>query len=153
MIKKCVVCGAEFKCSPTDNILTCSPECSRKRRGELLTGKVVKAETRKKLSEIAKSKGMTENLKKGTPAAQKSPKSGRFGTNVNAKDWVLISPTGKKYECHSLTNFIRKNPDLFEIDGSDEAVNRFANGIRVIKGNIRHNRRGQTFHGWTVEIK
>ena len=153
MIKKCVVCGKEYKCPPTNNVLTCSPECSRKRRSELLTGKEVKAETREKLSEIAKERGFTDNLRKGTPAAQKSPKVGRFDTNVNAKDWILISPAGKRYECHSLKNFIRKNPEIFGIGGTDEEVEKIANGLRAIKCNILHNRKGQSFHGWTIEIK
>ena len=153
MIKKCVVCGKEYSCSPTDKILTCSSECSRKRRSESLKGKEVKQHTREKLSEIAKGKGYTENLKKGTPAALKSPRSGRFETNVNAKDWILISPAGVRYECHSLSNFIRNNPDIFGMDGSDEEVRKFTNGLRAIKCNILHNRRGQSFHGWTIEIK
>lgn len=115
--------------------------------------KKLSEETKAKLSQIAKSRGMTDNLRKGTAAAQKSPKAGRFETNFNAKDWVLISPTGVRYECHSLNNFIRQNPDLFEIDGSDKEVRRIANGIRAIKCNILHDRRGQTYFGWTVEIK
>lgn len=119
----------------------------------MLTGREIKSETRKKLSEKAKEKGYRDNLKKGTPAAMKSPKMGRFDTNVNAKDWILISPAGKRYECHSLMNFVRNNPDIFGIDGSDDEVGKFANGLRTIKCNILHNRKGQTFHGWTIEIK
>lgn len=153
MIKKCVVCGKEYKCPPTNNVLTCSPECSRKRRSELLTGREIKVETRQKQSEKAKERGFTDNLKKGTPAALKSPKSGRYDTNINAKEWVLISPAGKRYKCRSLMNFVRNNPDIFGIDGSNEAVKKFANGLRSIKCNILHDRRGQTFHGWTIEIK
>ena len=42
--------------------------------------------------------GKTANLALGTPAAQKSPKSGKFLTNVNAKDWHLISPDGKEFK-------------------------------------------------------
>ena len=47
----------------------------------------------------------------GTPAAQKSPKSGKFLTNVNAKDWHLISPDGKEYKFHSLNFWLRENGD------------------------------------------
>ena len=42
--------------------------------------------------------GKTANLALGTPAAQKSPKSGKFLTNINAKDRHLISPDGKEYK-------------------------------------------------------
>ena len=30
MIKKCVICGKEFKCTPSRNIVTCSYECRLK---------------------------------------------------------------------------------------------------------------------------
>lgn len=120
----------------------------------MLTGREVKGETREKLSEKAKERGFTDNLKKGTPAARSSPKSGRFETNVSAKEWILLSPEGTEYKCRNLKNFIRTNPVLFGIDGSDDkAVERVAAGFRTIKGNILHSRRGQTYHGWTVEIQ
>lgn len=153
MIKKCVICGAEFKCSPSDKIVTCSPECRSKRRSDVLKGRIISDETKKKISQKASQQDRSAMLSKGTPAAQMSPKSGRFDTNINAKDWVLISPEGKRYECHSLINFIRKNPDLFGLDGSEESAKRFAHGIMTIKGNILHNRKGQTHFGWTVDVK
>ena len=153
MIKKCVVCGKEYKCPPTNNVLTCSPECSRKRRSELLKGKEFKAETRQKLSEKAKERGFTDNLKKGTSAAMKSPKMGRFDTNVNAKDWVLISPEGKIYECHSLSNFVRQNPEIFDIDGSEKECNRIINGLKTIKSHTKLGKKGQSYYGWTVDIE
>lgn len=34
--------------------------------------------------------------------AKRSPKSGRFETNVNAKEWHLVSPEGKHYQFRSL---------------------------------------------------
>ena len=40
----------------------------------------------------------------GTEAVHASPNSGRFVTDVNAIDWVLISPEGVRYECHNLKN-------------------------------------------------
>lgn len=33
--KKCVVCGREFFCSPSDKITTCSPECRKARQSSL----------------------------------------------------------------------------------------------------------------------
>lgn len=153
MIKKCLVCGKEFKCSPSDKIVTCSRQCLSIRRGQVSRGRKLSNKARANMSEAAKKKESYDNLKKGTPAAQKSPKSGRFDTNINAKDWVLISPEGIRYECHSMINFIRKNPELFGINGDDESVNRCAAGIRTIKGNILHGRRGHTYHGWTVIVK
>lgn len=152
MIKKCIICGSEFKCSPSDKIVTCSPECRSKRRSAVLKGHSVSDKTRKKLSQKALQHDRSAILCRGTPAAQKSPKSGRFDTNINAKDWIIISPTGEKYECHSLKNFIRKNPKLFDIDGSDKEVYRISKGFYTIKRNTMLNRRGQSYYGWTVEI-
>lgn len=152
MIKKCVVCGKEFKASPSAKIITCSKECLKIRRGQVSRGRKMPQAAIERISEVAKARGLTDNLKKGTLASMKSPKSGRFDTNINAKDWTLISPSGEMYKCHSMTNFIRKNPQLFDIDGSDEEVNRVAAGFRVIKANTKFNRKGQSYHGWTVEI-
>ena len=152
MIKKCIVCGKEFKAPPSAKKITCSKECLKIRRGQVSQGRKIPSTTIAALSSSAKQRGFTENLKKGTPAAMASPKAGRFDTNINAKDWTLISPFGETYKCHSLTNFIRKNPQLFDIDGSDEEVNRVAAGIRSIKGNMKHNRRGHSYHGWTLEL-
>ena len=152
MIKNCLVCGKELQASPSDKIVTCSKECLKIRRSQISRGKKMSETAVERMSARAKSRGFTDNLKKGTQAAMASPKAGRFDTNINAKDWILISPFGETYKCHSLTNFIRKNPQLFDIDGSDEEVNRVAAGIRTIKGNMKHNRRGHSYHGWTLEL-
>ena len=152
MIKKCIVCGKKFKAPPSAKKVTCSKECLKIRRSQISRGKKMSETAVERMSARAKSRGFTDNLKKGTQAAMASPKAGRFDTNINAKDWILISPFGETYKCHSLTNFIRKNPQLFDIDGSDEEVNRVAAGIRTIKGNMKHNRRGHSYHGWTLEL-
>ncbi len=152
MIKKCIVCGKEFKAPPSAKKVTCSKACLKIRRSQINRGKKMSETAVERMSAWAKSQGFTDNLKKGTQAAMASPKSGRFDTNINAKDWILISPFGETYKCHSLINFIRKNPQLFDIDGSDEEVNRVAAGIRSIKGNMKHNRRGHSYHGWTLEL-
>lgn len=153
MIKKCLVCGKEFQASPSDKIVTCSKECLKIRRSQISRGKKMSETAVERMSARAKSRGFTDNLKKGTQAAMASPKAGRFETNVSAKSWILISPSGERYECQNLMCFIRKNPQLFDIDGCDEEVNRVAAGIRTIKGNMRHNRRGHSYHGWTLELK
>lgn len=152
MIKNCLVCGKEFQASPSAKKVTCSKECLKIRRSQISRGKKMSETAVERMSARAKSRGFTDNLKKGTQAAMASPKAGRFDTNINAKDWILVSPFGETYKCHSLTNFIRKNPQLFDIDGSDEEVNRVAAGIRSIKGNMKHNRRGHSYHGWTLEL-
>lgn len=152
MIKKCVVCGKEFKSPPSDKTITCSKECRSIRRGQVSRGRKLSEKARANISEAAKKKGFTENLKKGTPSAQKSPKSGRFETNVSAKEWTIISPFGDEYHCRNLSEFIRKNPELFDIDGSEAEWRRIYAGFKTIKRNTRLGKRGQSYHGWTVEI-
>lgn len=70
-------------------------------------------------------------LPKSLEAAKKSPKSGRFVTNVNAIDWHLISPEGKEYRFHSLQLWLRENgerlfgckPDTKEFDNVRSGLN------------------------------
>lgn len=62
---------------------------------------------------LGKSRGYTKNLQKGVDGAKKSPNSGAFETNVNAKHWVLKAPDGKLYEIDNLANFIRERGDDF----------------------------------------
>lgn len=150
MQAKCIVCGREFTKSPSDNVLTCSPECSRRRRSEVLAGHSVSDEAREKISRAAKERGFTKNLAKGTPAARKSPKSGRFETNASAKAWSLISPDGRQFDFTNLNNWIREHADLFGEEPTDDNVRRISAGFRVVKRNIKLNRGCQTYKGWTV---
>lgn len=153
MIKKCIVCGKEFSAPPSAKKITCSKECLKIRRSQINRGKKMSETAVERMSAWAKSRGFTDNLKKGTQAAMASPKAGRFETNVSAKDWILISPSGERYECRNLMCFIRKNPHLFCIDGSnDDEVYRISAGFRTIKRNIRLNRKGQSYLGWTLEL-
>ena len=68
--------------------------CSKIFRSRKHLGKrnVWNQESRKKLS----ARGQTDNLRMGAEAAMKSPKSGAFEANVNAKIWVLRSPDKRK---------------------------------------------------------
>ena len=86
MIRTCVVCGKEFKCSPSDKIVTCSKECSRINKSYTHKGKSNKwsEESKEKL----RHKGRTANLEKGTEA--------------NTKIWKLTSPEGRIYICKNL---------------------------------------------------
>lgn len=152
MIKKCVICGKEFQSPPSAKTITCSRECLSIRRGQVGRGRKLSEQARANMSEAAKKKGYTENLKKGTPASQKSPKSGRFETNVSAKEWTIISPFGVEYKCRNLNEFIRKNPELFDIDGSESEWRRVRAGFSTIKRNTKLGKRGQSYYGWTVEI-
>lgn len=150
MLRKCAVCGKEFRCSPSDKTVTCGKECSRinKSRTHIQKSNSWNDESRKKLSEI----GQTENLKRGTPSAMKNPKSGRFVTNANSKDWHLISPGGKHYKFHSLNFWLRENGERFF--GCKADSNEFKNVRSGLSGAKRAMLGGKyecrTYKGWKV---
>lgn len=150
MIRKCTECGKEFDCSPSVRKLTCSKECSRKRRSRLGQGHKVTDETRQKISESSKGRDMSKLQVIGTAAALKSPKAGRYETNSSAKRWVLLSPDGQIYECTNLTEFVRRNPQLFDIELTDKNVIRIVHGFFTIKKNLKRREGTVTYKGWSL---
>lgn len=150
MIKKCIVCGRGFKASPSDNVVTCSSQCRSKRRSQLLKGHEVSDKTKAKISKAAKERGHTENLSKGTPAAMKSPKGGRFETNSSAKDWTIMSPEGEIYNIINLKHWIRQNQEKFGDDLCEADINRISSGLRVVAKNTRTGKGCTTYKGWSV---
>lgn len=150
--KICVVCGKIFECPPSDKTVTCSDECRRINARNRRSGKKLPEETRKKISESAKGRDMTGMQAAGTAAAQASPKSGRFETNVNAIDWHLISPEGKHYYFHSLSFWLRENG--FELFGCEPDSREF-NNVRSGISNAKRAMLGKkypccTYKGWQV---
>lgn len=150
MIKKCKVCGQEFNSPPSADKVTCSAECRRKRRSQLLRGHEVTSDTRKKISVAAKEQDRSKNLSKGTPAAMVSPKAGRFETNSSAKDWTILSPDGKIYNFVNLRNWIRQNLDKFGNHLSERDVDRINSGFRVAKRNMVKGKSTVTYKEWSV---
>lgn len=99
-MKTCVICGKLFPSPPSSKTVTCSAECRRSRARNASTGRKYRVETREKLSEKAKERGVPCDLQAAaTKAAKNSAKSGRFKTNVNAIDGQIVSPEGKHYKC------------------------------------------------------
>lgn len=153
MIRKCLVCGADFKCSPSDKTVTCSAECKGIRRSQLLKGKKQSDETRLKKSTAARNRDNYDNLKGGTAAAMESPKAGRFVTNSSAKRWILQSPDGTIYRCTNLSEFIRKNGKLFGINGSnDKEVERIRTGFTILKRGQKNQTRMTCNGGWSLRL-
>lgn len=130
----------------------------KKKLSEIHKGHEVTEETRKKISEKAKSPErlpqQQESAKKATAAAQKSPLSGRFETNINAKEWVIMDPTGKTYKCTNLRNWIRNNIELFtDIENAADdpkIVDRIYHGFSTAKRNTIAGKSGTTWYGWSV---
>lgn len=150
-MKTCVVCGKEFYSSPSSKTITCSHECSSKHRSEFKKGTRHTEKTKKQMSETAKSLEIVRpQLQLGTPAAQKSPKGGRFVTNSSAKSWTLLSPDGIIYKFVNLNEFIRKNIHLFDTELTDENVSRIAHGFYTAKRNTKKKANTITYKGWSI---
>lgn len=98
-------------------------------------------------------RGKTQNLQLGTAAAMKSPKSGRFETNVNAKIWKLTSPEGKIYICKNLTLWCRDHCDLFGVDATEHNAQIIRTGLTNAKRGAQGKLTAQTctYKGWMAE--
>lgn len=145
--RSCVVCGETFFAPPSSKKITCSPPCSSIRKTASHVGKSNQwsIEARARLAK----NGQTPNLTKGTGAALKSPVSGPFESNQEAKRWWVISPDGDTYEVVNLAKWCRDNPDLF-----DGHSHRLANhGLRQIQLSLmgRTKRRVSSWHGWSLK--
>ena len=100
-------------------------------------------ESRAKLSAA----GQSLNLKKGAPAAQKSPVAGPFETNQNALVWYLVAPDGERITCRNLNLWLRKN--AARLDGSPEQARA---GIMAIKQSMTGKRKHpvNSWKGWRL---
>lgn len=145
--KRCIICGRVFECPKSDKTVTCSKWCSKEYARIRATGRKFSEETRKKQSEKAKGRDMSELQKKATAAALESPKSGRFETNVNAKTWRLTSPDGKIYECRNLNLWVRENCSLFGKEATEHNIRNIQSGLRQAKRGVQ----ASTYKGWMVE--
>lgn len=109
----CMNCGKYFLCAPSSKTKTCSAACSSRHRSRKKLGHRPHDWTdssRAKASEAAKRTG---NFLLGTAAARASRKSGPFESNINAKIWEVVSPTGDEYAIKNLRLWCLSNADLF----------------------------------------
>lgn len=149
--KQCVICGRVFDSPPSDKKVTCSPECRSEYARIRRTGLKHSSETRQKISDAAKGRDTSVFQKTGTAAALRSPKAGRFETNVNAIDWHLISPEGQHYYFRSLQHWLREN--CRELFGCEPDSREFHN-IRAVLCNAKAAASGRgkypctTYRGW-----
>ncbi len=148
--KICVVCGKEFNCPPSDKTVTCGKKCSKIQKSKTHQEKrnLWSLESKEKL----KAKGRTANLLRGTEAALRSPRSGRFETNVNAIDWHLIGPDGKHYYFHSLNHWLRENcRELFGCEPDSREWQNARSGLSGAKRAALGKKYGSlTYKGWQV---
>lgn len=157
MIKKCVICGKEFKCTPSRNIVTCSYECRMKHLSSNHKGRKMPDAAKQKMRKARLDNPSNKEIqKKATEAAKKSPKSGKFETNRKAIDWHLVSPDGRHFFIHSLRHWLRnEGAREFGIDpDSKDYINTISGLSRVKKsvlGTLPPGQRpGYTHKGWQV---
>lgn len=152
IVRKCVICGKEFECYKSDNKSTCSASCRSEYAKRRATGRIWTQEARKKMSKAAQGRNMKAMQEKATKAAQKSPKSGRFETNINAKNWHLVSPTGIHYEFRSLNYWLRKNcKELFGIEPDSREYRNTRSGLSGAKrGSMGGRYSSCQYKGWHV---
>ena len=73
-IKRCVVCGKEYTCSPSRNIVTCSRECRLKYLSNTHKGSKRSEESKRRMSEARRTNPRNMEIqRKATEAAKNSP--------------------------------------------------------------------------------
>lgn len=151
--KICVICGKEFEAPPSSKTVTCSIQCRRIRASKSATGREKSIEEREKISKAAAGRDMTELQAMAIKAVSESPHTGKFETNINAKDWHLISPEGRHYFFHSLNFWMRENGENFF--GCKPDSREFHNAVSGLWGAKRaaqgkKTARCCTYKGWKV---
>lgn len=156
MIRKCIICGAEFKTPPSNNKRACSPACSSQWRSKQRTGVSGKwCEAAKASARAAAAK--TGNLKKGTAAAMKLPEGQRGPQNREAMIWHLRDPEGNPVVAVNLVDWARHHTKDFGMEDTDKDAFNIASGFRQIKrsmeGKIYRNGKPcsvSSYKGWTL---
>ena len=150
--RTCIICGKEFFVYPSQNNVTCGKECRKEYARRRQTGRRYSDDSKEKMRTIARGRDMSEVQSAGTAAAKESPKSGRFETNVNAKEWHLVSPEGREFRFRSLACWLREN--CREHFGCEPYAREFYNvysGLRNAKRSmLGGNYRTPTYKGWKV---
>lgn len=155
--KKCIICGTEFYCAPSRDIVTCSKECRLTHLSQTHKGLKRSEDSKRKMSEVRRRNPKNlEMQKKATEEAKKSPKSGRFETNRAAIDWHLVSPDGEHFYIHSLSFWLRENcHKYFGVEADSQQFYNIIAGLsrakRSMLGKITYKQRpGYTYKGWRV---
>lgn len=148
MVKQCVICGKEFKCSPSDKIVTCSPECrsERARRALIARGNIFSTpEILKKIKENPKKKAHAREIQDlGKKAAMELPGGQKGIQNRTSKLWILIDPSGNKHAAINLVQFIRDNAEAFGITSDDErSIHNIQSGFRAVLRTVAGRNKGR----------
>lgn len=157
MIRKCVICGAEFNTPPSNNKCTCSPACSSAWRSQQHKGRHNRWSAAAKRN-AATAAERTGNLAHGTKAALALPEGQRGPQNRNAKIWHLRTPDGEPVVVTNLTDWARQHTSDFGMEPTEQSAAAISSGFRQIKRSMEgHFRRANgklctvsTYKGWTL---
>ena len=156
-IKKCVICGKEYYCSPSRNVATCSRECRLIHLSQTHKGSKRSDDTKRKMSEARLLNPRNAEIQKhATEAAKKSLKAGRFETNRAAIDWHLVSPDGEHFYIHSLSFWLRENCNkYFGVEPDSKQFFNIISGLSRVKRSMlgkikKENRPCFSYKGWRV---
>lgn len=140
MIRKCVICGTEFRTPPSNNKRTCSTACSRRWRSKQHNGVSNRwCEDARASARAAAAK--TGNLNNGTAAALMLPEGQRGPQNREAKIWHLRDPEGTPVVAVNLLDWARHHTADFGMEDTEKAAVNIASGFRQIKRSME----GKTF--------
>lgn len=157
MIKTCIICGAEFKASPSSKKVTCSPACRSIRAAQAakVSGKPWSPEAKARRRENpGVQRQMAQMQAVGVAAALALPEGQRGPQHRSSKVWILIDPCGNQIEVKNLLDWARRNYRRFEPDSidPDATANRIRNGFGAIASSMRGNpsraRPATTYKGW-----
>lgn len=155
-MKICIECGKSFPCPPSSKKVTCSTECRKIHARKRQTGKKRTEETKKNISASSKGRDMSKLHDIALEATKRSPKTGRFESNVNAMYWHLISPEGKHYMFKSLNFWLRKHcREFFNCEPDSKEYKSACSGLAGAKrAAIGRTGKSQklcdTYKGWRV---
>ena len=142
--KPCVICGKLFDSYRSDNRVTCSDACRRRRVAKSSHDKPRKwgEEAKRRRAEDADIKAQMDVLQpRGVQAALAIPEGQRGPQNRESKIWVLVDPSGTQVPCTNLLDWARNNYRLFEPqtpeDECDKAARRISSGFRAIANSMR----------------
>ena len=128
--KKCVICGKEYPCTPSRNVVTCSRECRLKYLSQNHKGLKMSAATREKMAVSRK----------------KVP---------NSAEIQRMATEGEHFHIHSLAFWLRENHEMFGVEPDTREFKNVISGLSRVKramlGKIGDGQRPcATYKGWSV---
>lgn len=156
--RPCAICGKIFRCPPSTNKNTCSPECSAVYRSQRHIGSSNEWTDAGKLH-AREAAAKTGNLKNGTAAALQNPLNQRGPQNRVAKTWHLQDPDGNSVTVVNLLDWAREHAkDYFDMEPTAANAHNIASGFRQIKRSMEGKLRRKdgrpytvcTYKGWTL---